>query len=125
MRAKLTDLRISEGTKFLCGKKVGSHYIQGLVDVKSDDSYDSALLQLTKKWESLDSSEDGPIHTFTEWFHRFKSDMVKKCMLRLVRQQAGLECPPDAFTTNANESVNALLKNKYKRHELPMFLDKL
>ena len=77
VRAKLTDLRISEGTKQLVlddlfGKKVGSHYIEGLVDVKSDDSYDSALLQHTKKWESLDSSEDGPIHTFTEWFHCFK-----------------------------------------------------
>ena len=54
-------------------------------------------------------------------------DMVKKCMLRLVQQQAGLGCPPDAFTTNASERVNASLKNKvdYKRHELPVFLDKL
>ena len=56
-----------------------------------------------------------------------QSDMVKKCMLRLVRQQAGLGCPPDAFKTNASERVNASLKNKvdYKRHELPVFLDKL
>ncbi len=48
-------------------------------------------------------------------------------MIHLVREQAGLGCPPDAFTTNASKTVNALLKNKvdYKRHDLPVFLKKL
>lgn len=52
---------------------------------------------------------------------------VKASMLRPVKEQAGLGCPPDAFTTNVSKSVNALLKNKvdYKRHELPAFLEKL
>ena len=35
-----------------------------------------------------------------------------------------LGCPPQLFTTNASESVNAILKNKvnYKKTELPLFI---
>ena len=45
-------------------------------------------------------------------------------MLRAIRQKAGLGC---SFTTNASESVNAMLKMKvdYKRNDLPVFLDKV
>lgn len=48
-------------------------------------------------------------------------------MLRPVREECGLGCPPDIFTTNASESVNAMLKHKvdYKRNELPMFINKV
>ncbi len=89
VKAKLTELRISEGMKQmilddLFGKKVGSHYAEGLVDVRDEATYDTALLQLANKWEALDSSKEGPIHTFVRWFHQFKSASVKKCMLRLV-----------------------------------------
>lgn len=47
-------------------------------------------------------------------------------MLQCKRQRAGLGHPPSQFTTNASESVNALLKNKmdYKKHDLTVFLDK-
>ena len=36
-------------------------------------------------------------------------------------------CPPEAFTTNASESLNAMLKRKldYRRSELPVFIDKV
>ena len=42
-------------------------------------------------------------------------------MLQSTRRDAGLGDPPEPFTTNASESMNALLKNKveYKRSELP------
>ena len=48
-------------------------------------------------------------------------------MLQSTRRDAGLGDPPEPFTTNASESMNALLKNKveYKRSELPEFLEKL
>ena len=48
-------------------------------------------------------------------------------LVRCKRQCAGLGNPPSAFTTNASESINALLKNKldYKKQELAAFLDKL
>ena len=48
-------------------------------------------------------------------------------MLRPVREKAGLGRPPKAFTTNASESINAVLKRKvnYKRNESPVFLEKV
>ena len=57
----------------------------------------------------------------------YKKSTVKEGLLRYIRQRAGLGDPPSQFTTNASESVNALLKNKldYKKLELTVFLDKL
>ena len=48
-------------------------------------------------------------------------------MLRPVRIKAGLGNPPESFTTNASESINAVLKNEveYKKNDVPAFLDKL
>ena len=56
----------------------------------------------------------------------YKKSTVKEGLLR-YRKRAGLGDPPSQFTTNASESVNALLKIKldYKKHELTVFLDKL
>ena len=47
-------------------------------------------------------------------------------MLRPVRIRAGLG-NPIAFTTNASESINALLKNQveYMKNDVPVFLGKL
>ena len=66
------------------------------------------------------------MHTFTYWFKWHKCDTVVASLLRPIREQAGLGYPPEQFTTNASESINALLKNKVdKRNELPDFLTKL
>ena len=48
-------------------------------------------------------------------------------MLKPVRQAAGLGSPPEHFSTNASESVNAVLKAKvdYKHSELPAFVRKI
>ena len=48
-------------------------------------------------------------------------------MLKSVRQRYGLGSQPVAFTTNASESVNAMLNRKvdYKHNELPQFLHHL
>jgi hypothetical protein len=48
-------------------------------------------------------------------------------MLKEVRIRAGLGDPPTTYTTNANESVNSLLKAKvdYKASELHIFCQKL
>ena len=48
-------------------------------------------------------------------------------MLRSMRAECGLGNPPSIFTTNASQSMNALLKHKvdYKKHQLPSFIDKV
>lgn len=45
-------------------------------------------------------------------------------MIGSVREEAGLGSPPQIFTTNASESLNAMLKRKvnYKKNELPQFV---
>ena len=46
-------------------------------------------------------------------------------MLRSVREEAGLGCPPDAFYTNASECINSVIKVKVEyKHELPQFIEK-
>lgn len=44
-----------------------------------------------------------------------------------MRQNCGLGCPPEKFTTNACETANFMLKNKvdYKRSELSDFVKNL
>ena len=61
------------------------------------------------------------------WFITYKKEAIQHGLLRSLRQKAGLGDPPTAFTTNASESVNAVLKSKvnYKKSELPVFIDKL
>ena len=67
------------------------------------------------------------MHLFSRWFKTYKCHIIKKTMLHPVRMRAGLGNPPIAFTTNASESINALLKNlvEFKRSDVPVFLDQL
>ena len=69
----------------------------------------------------------GPLHSFCRWLKCYKSNTIKKTMLRSKRRQAGLGDPPIVFTTNASESINALLKRlvHHKKSDVPLFLDKL
>ena len=62
---------------------------------------------------------------FVDWFLSNKSPVLRDTMLCSVRQECGLSCPPEPFTTNSSESINALLKQKvnYKKSELPDFID--
>ena len=130
-KAKLQELGIADCPKYiilsdLFGKKEGSHYIEGLVDSTSNAMYDAICDTLIEKWKKLDVSTSS-LERFVEWFSRYKSPVLKSSMLKCVRQRCGLGLPPIAFTTNASESVNAMLKRKvdYKRNELPQFLHHL
>ena len=51
----------------------------------------------------------------------------KKMMLKHVREDAGIGCLPQSFTTNASETANFILRNKvdYKRNQLFEFVEKL
>lgn len=56
-----------------------------------------------------------------------KVPVIRGSMIRSVREECGLGCPPAPFTTNASETAYYMLKHKvnYKRSELPEFLQKL
>ena len=67
------------------------------------------------------------MQSFALWFQKYKATLIKMKMLKPVRIKAGLGSQPHAFTTNASESMNAVLKRKvdYKKNELPAFLEQL
>ncbi len=60
-------------------------------------------------------------------FLKNKVDVIRRSMLKPVREEAGLGSPPDRFYTNASETVNSILKNvvSYKQNELPDFILKV
>ena len=82
---------------------------------------------LLQSWHALESSSIANMDKFIDYFSSRKVAVIRDSMLRQVREECGLGCPPDNFTTNASESVNAMLKHKvnYKRNELPVFIEKV
>ena len=112
-------------TQDIFGKQVGSCHFEGLVDAKSDAEFEKGVDMLTRKWNDL--PDQGSVQRFVAWFVTYKRDAIQHGLLCSQRQKAGLGDPPTAFTTNASESINAVLKSKvnYKKSELPLFIDKL
>ena len=50
--------------------------------------------------------------SFFDYFNQYHASNVRHTMLKDVRIAVGLGYPPDIFTTNASESLNAALKKK-------------
>ena len=105
------------------GKQVSGTYYMGLIDSVNEVQFHSKLEILQRKWSAM--HEKGSV--FYDWFAKYESNVVLTTMLKPVREKAGLGNPPNIFTTNASEAVNALLKSKlnYKRSELSEFVKKM
>ena len=110
------------------GKKIGTVYVEGLVDADDVDDFDAKLESLLTKWKSDDVSTTSAsdIYKFIDWFQSCKVPVIRSSMIKGVREECGLGSPPATFTTNASESANYMLKHKvnYKQNELPEFLEK-
>lgn len=108
------------------GKKVGSTLLEGLVDSEDVVSFEDNAALLLEKW-MRNEDELVAIEEFCRWFVKNKVDVIRKSMLRSVREEAGLGSPPEPFYTNSSECVNSIIKMKvgYKRNELPQFVAKL
>ena len=109
------------------GQRLGTTFKEGLVDSLDSDDFQCKLESLLSKWQNLDTSSSADMEGFLHWFMSNKVDMICNTMLHPIREDCGFGNPPDIFTTNPNESVNALLKHKvdYKRSELPVFIAKV
>jgi hypothetical protein len=114
----------SEIADEIFGKQVGSTYVAGLVDSASEEEFFEKLEAKKADWLKR---EAGVVHGFFDWFFHYKVEMITSGMLQPMREDTGLGCPPASFTTNACESLNAMLKRKvnYKKNELPAFVDHL
>lgn len=78
-----------------------STYREGLVDAESEELF-YELLQ--EKWEDIE------FKLFSDWFETYKVSDIVSGMLRPIREEVGSGIPPALFTTNACESMNAVLK---------------
>ena len=112
---------ISEIIDDVMGCQKGSVFCEGLVDCSSHDEFQQKLVLLKERWEKFDGEG------FYEWFCEHKAAIVEETMLKPIREDAGLGCPPESFTTNASETANFIIKNKvdYKHNQLPEFVEKL
>ena len=82
------------------------------------------MKELISEKENLES---GIRRGFFDWLSQYKVENIVSGMLKPVRREAGLGNPPSPFTTNASESMNAILKRKvdYKKNELHVFINHL
>lgn len=108
------------------GRKCGNVLFEGLVDSNDEHSFEEKLSVVVDKWKKHEGSEE-EVGRFCEWLQKSKIDVIRRTMLRSVREEAGLGCPPDTFYTNASECINSVIKVKvqYKRNELPQFIKKM
>lgn len=126
-KRKLPENVACEITDSIFGKKVGSTYVEGLVDATDEACFNQKLEELKSEWEQNEDKNPSCVPGFYEWFCTYKVESILSGMLKPIREEAGLGFPPTNFTTNASESLNAMIKRKvdYKRNELPVFVSQL
>ena len=110
----------------ILGNKIGTTYVEGLVDSHNTSDFDTKLEKLVTKWQNSEVTSKSNMDHFIDWFQSHKAPVIRSSMIRDVREESGLGSPPIPFTTNASETANYMLKNKvnYKKNELPEFLQK-
>lgn len=120
-RRRLPEYVASEITDDIFGKKTGSTYVEGLVDAEDDTLY-RKLDELEAEWKQKEDENPGCEPGFYDWVCTHKVDAILSGMLK-----PGLGFPPVPFTTNASESLNAMIKRKvnYSKYELPTFVTHL
>ena len=124
---RLPELVVNEITDEIFGKQVGSSYVEGLVDAESEEIFYKQLEERKVQWDRIEKENPGCVSGFYEWFNEHKCEEIVSGMLSPVREDSGLGVPLSAFTTNASESITAMLKRKvnYKKSELVAFIQHL
>lgn len=109
------------------GCQQGHVFSEGLVDCKSEEEFSSKLSSLELRWDNIEGANPSIQPGFFTWFCTYKVETMKSTMLQPVREEAGLGCPPQTFTTNASETVNSILKChfQHKSCQLLEFVSKL
>ena len=131
IKQQLRDRRFSENdTKSVLqdifGSQQGDVFSEGLVDSASEEDFGTKLNLLEKCWCSIETTNSDVIPGFYRWFVQNKAEIMKTTMLKPVREEAGLGCPPEQFTTNSSEAVNSVIKRHvdHKSHQLVNFVSR-
>ena len=109
------------------GVQLDGVFAKRLVNCTSVSEFSEKLQVLEKQWNNIEEHDSQINRGFYDWFVQHKSDVIKSTMLTSVQEEAGLGCPPQPFTTNPSEAVNAVMKNQvnYKSHQLIEFIEHL
>ena len=110
------------------GKRSGNTQREGLVDSFSSQDFMERLEALKPVWDTREgpfAPSSGP--RFFSHFLTYQADVVQYHMRKDLRESAGLGSPPCQFTTNASESINAVIKREvdYKESGWPEFNQKM
>ena len=108
------------------GKKSNAMTEEGLVDSSSIAEFDARLQSCKETWLNREKAYGCLRQTSSSFFDQFSlhyADIFRHTTLKCLRRDVGLGDPPEIFTTNASESLNAALKKKvnYKETEWPQF----
>lgn len=123
VKAKLQELSVPDNIQQVVlgdifGKQVMSERLEGLVDSEDDAEFERGAEVLFKKWKNMDADEHGPMHSFTQWYCQHNKTLLKEKMLKEKRRRAGMGYFLANFTTNASESMNAVLKCRVLSHKI-------
>ena len=130
LESKLSDLGISRSNSQDFIKDVLGDPVlleEGLVDADSAE-LDSEFESLKEIWDDRERSITNSSQAyFHNWFRVNSLEVVRNCMLKGIREAAGLGSPPEPFYTNDVESKNRVLKHQtsYKPQQLPSFVESM
>lgn len=82
---------------------------EGLTDCYSGTEYDQMICSLQEIWNKLEKQNRSNFdsgYSFYEWFHYYKSNIVKRSMLMGVRENCGIINGKE-FTTNGAENADS------------------
>ena len=121
---KFPECAVQEIVNDIFGSSI---YREGLVDAESEVIFYQQLEEKQLLWEKREEENPGCQPGFYEWFCQYQCKKITSGMLRPIREEVGLGMPPPPFSTNASESINAMLRRKvnYKKNELPAFVQHL
>ena len=108
------------------GLQTGTHLTRGLVDSNSEEEFQTNLENLQHLWKRREEeARQTSSPQFYDWFKKYQTNNFKTKMLLPLRKSLGLG--RGEYTTNDNESVNALIKKKvdYKASELSIFCERM
>ena len=109
---------------------IGSFYsphATGLVDAKSNEEFDEMLFNLQPIWQKREGEFFSRDLLVYPWFIKYRAEDLRSFMIVPVRERVELGHPPAHFTTNANESMNNIIKRalQYEEKNWDKFCDEM
>jgi len=99
----------------------------GLVDANTPEEFDEMLSNLQSVWQKREAEFSSRSPVVYQWFVKYHAEDVRNFMITTVRERVGLGKPPSHYTTNANESINNVVKQAlhYEEKDWDKFCDEM